>query len=824
MVFRRIWYWVVVLFALSGPAWAGTAAFDLPGPRIEVRVTRAGKTLPISQVPNLQEGDRIWVHPDLPDNQSVHYLLIAAFLRGSTNPPPESWFIKAETWNKRIHEEGIVLTVPKDAQQVLMFLAPETGGDFNTLRSTVRGKPGAFVRASQDLNQASLDRTRLDTYLDLLRKTSDSSPDALHDRSVLLARSLNIKTDPLCFVKPVEQQLPCLTENTDSLVLEDGHSQSMVNTLTSGASSDLIGQLSTTKVAGGGLYSPYVGAIVDVARLLDSFHNPQYQYIPALAVPSRGELNLKLNNPPSFKKPMSVLVIGLPPVEPAQTPPLRPLNANDALCMQKPGLVLPAEGAPLVFSSDLAHDFVFQVKNKAGEVIDLPAKPDPTRGGFAIDAQKAQGMAFDPDIKGTLRGYWGFKQFDGPTFRMWNAHSMTWSLAAADKMSLIVGRNDAVHLQAENAACVDDINLKNQQGREVDTTWKQVKPSELEVQVPLKNESAGQATLLVKQFGLAEPDKLAIQTYSEAGHLDEFRINAGDREGTLKGTRLDEVTGLDVKGVHFAPLALSRAEGRDELRLQGPEGAASAFQPGESVGARVVVKDGRTLELKTSVDQPRPKVSLVSKNVEPGPSAEAVHLGSENELPQDGRLSFFLKTEVPAVFPRNEKIEVSTEDGALTTQLGLEDGSLVLEDSQSVLAQLDPMKSFGVSAFGPLRFRPVHADGRKGDWQPLVTLVRVPFLTDVRCTPAPDKQCTLSGTNLFLIDSVAANADFSDGVSVPMGITTASVTVPRPTGSVLYIKLRDDPNVVSTATLPAIAKSAANTSSIRRAKVQETNN
>lgn len=823
MVSRRIWYWVVALSVLVTPAWAGTAAFDLPGPRIEVRVTRSGKTLPISQVPNLQEGDRIWVHPDLPENQSVHYLLICAFLRGSTNPPPESWFSKSETWNKRIREEGVVITVPADAQQVLLFLAPETGGDFNTLRSAVRGKPGAFVRASQDLHQASLDRTRLDTYLDLLRKTSDASPDALHDRSVLLARSLNIKIDPDCFGKPVEQQVPCLTQNTDALVMEDGHSQSMVSTLTSGAGSDLIGQLSTTRAAGGGIYSPYIGAVVDVARLLDSFHNPQYQYIPALAVPARGELNLKLNNPPSFRKPMSVLVIGLPPVEPAQTPPLRPLNAKDALCLQKPSLVLPAEGAPLVFSSDLAHDFVFQVKNKAGEVIELPAKPDATRGGFLIDAQKTRGVSFDSDISGTLHGYWGFKQFDGPTFRIWNAHSMTWSLAAADKTSLIVGRNDGVHLQSENVACVDDINLRNQQGREVDTTWKQLKPSELEVQVPLKNESAGPATLLVKQFGLAEPDKVSLQTYSEAGHLDEFRINAGDREGTLKGTRLDEVTGLDVKGVHFVPGNLTRAEGRDELRLQAPDTATTAFQPGESVGARVMVKDGRTLELTTLVDEPRPKVSLVSKNVEAGPTGEAVHLGSENELPQDGKLSFFLKTELPAVFPRNEKIEVATEDGSLTALLGLDDGSLILEDSQSVLAHLDPMKSFGASAFGPLRLRAVLADGRKGDWQPLATLVRVPHLFDMHCSPGPDTQCTLSGTNLFLIDSVAANADFSDGVSVPLGITTASVTVPRPTGAVLYIKLRDDPNVVSTATLPAIAKSAT-TSAARTAETQESSN
>src|SRR5438093_3323643 len=61
---------------------AETAAFDLSGPRIDVRVTRGDKTLPISQVPNLQPGDRIWLHPDLPEDQSAHYLLVAVFSVG----------------------------------------------------------------------------------------------------------------------------------------------------------------------------------------------------------------------------------------------------------------------------------------------------------------------------------------------------------------------------------------------------------------------------------------------------------------------------------------------------------------------------------------------------------------------------------------------------------------------------------------------------------------------------------------------------------------------------------------------------------------------
>ena len=820
MRFLKICSGALIYFMLVVPLFAGTAAFDLPGPQIEVRVTRNGKTLPIAQVPNLQVGDRIWVHPDLPAGQSVNFLLVAAFLRGATNPPPESWFIKAETWNKRVREEGIVITVPPDAQQALLFLAPATGGGFSTLRSTVIGKPGAFVRASQDLHQAGLDRSRLNTYLDLIRKTSSNSPEALHDRSILLARSLNIKLDPQCFDRPLEQQAPCLTQNTDQLVLEDGHSQSMVNALTSGASSDLIGQISVSRAAGGGAYSPYVGAIVDLFRMLDNFHTAGYQYIPALGVPTGDELNLKLNNPPSFRKPKSVLVISLPPVEPVQIPPLRALHANESHCLQKPGLVLAAEGAPLVFSSDLAHDFVLQFRNKAGEAISLPAQADPSRGGFVIETSKLSSRDFGADVDGTLQGYWGFKAFSGPTFRMWNAQPANWLVTTEDKRSLVVGRDDVIHLQAENAACVSDINFKDHESREFDTTWKQTKVGELEVQVPLKNASAGPMTITVEQFGLPERDRVSLQAYSEAGRVDAFRINAGDVVGVLVGTRLDEVVGLDIKGIRFAPGELRRANGNDELRLRGTDAASTTFHPQELVNARVVLKDGRTQDLNTTIDLPRPRVMLVSKSIEPGPSAAAIRLGTEDELPQDGTLSFFLKSEIPSAFQRSEKIEVATEDGLLSTMLSLDDGSLILEDAQSVLARFNPSKSFGSSAFGKLQFRPVDPDGRKGDWHPLATLVRVPVLTDVHCTNGSDSQCVLVGSNLFLIDSIATKEDFSDGVSVALGITTTTVPVPHPTEAWLYLKLRDDPNVVSTATLPSVSR-LANAVANKRKKSQE---
>src|SRR5947207_13108200 len=98
-----------------------TADVDLIVPRVDGRVQRGGKPLPIAEVPNLQAGDRVWVHPDLPDSQSVRYLMVIVFLRGATNPPPETWFTRVETWNKAVRQEGVYVTVPDEAEEAIVL-------------------------------------------------------------------------------------------------------------------------------------------------------------------------------------------------------------------------------------------------------------------------------------------------------------------------------------------------------------------------------------------------------------------------------------------------------------------------------------------------------------------------------------------------------------------------------------------------------------------------------------------------------------------------------------------------------------------------------
>ncbi len=806
MVGWRTWP-LIVIFSISLVTpfgFAGTAAFDLTGPEIRAQVTRGGRTLPISEVPNLEPGDRIWLKPLFAEDSSAHYLLITAFLQGPTNPPPEDWFTRADGWGKQVRKEGIEVTVPDDAQQALILLAPATGGDFRTLRSTVRERPGVFVRIAQDLNQASRDRMRLDRYLSDVRETAATDQTALKQEMALAARSLNIKLDSQCFDKPTEQQAPCLMHGVDQLVLDDGQHPAMLESLTSGAGADLVGQLSMAPTVGMAYYSPYVGAFMDVIRLMSSFHTAQYQYAPALALAEKDELRLRLNNPPSFRKPQTVLVAALPMVGRSQPPLLRAVDSKEAYCVDKPEMTLAADGAPLLFATNLGHDYSLHVQTKAGQTLELPARPDAVKGGFVVDAHALPAGQLDEGIGGILHGQWGFEPFDGPSFRLRSGRGADWRIPVAEKTALVVGREDKIHLESGAAACVESMTVVDGDGKTIESSWKNAKPDELEASVSLKDAKPGPVTIFVKQYGVESPDAVKLRAFAEPGHLDQFRLYAGDKQATLRGTRLDEVSKVVLEGVAFEPGPLQRVGNVDELNLESAEGAA--IRPADQLTAQVTLKDGREVDVPAAVAAPRPKLELLSKRVITGAAQTGVGIRLEdpNELPLNGQLSFVVKSDSPAAFPRDEKVEVGLVEGGASAVLTVAEGSLTLQDAQTVMATLDPMKAFGASGFGALRFRAVASDGATGDWQPLATLVRLPELKEVRCPDSPDTPCTMSGKNLYLLQAVASDAQFAHAVTVPRGFAEDTLTVPRPNGTVLYVKLRDDPDTVSRAVTPVL--------------------
>ncbi len=777
--------------------------FDLTGPKVDVHVKRGDVTLPVSEAANLLPGDRLWIHPDLPESQTTHFVLVVAFLRGSTNPPPPEWFTRVETWTRSAQDEGVFVTVPAGAQQALLFLAPATGGDFNTLRNTVRGRPGSFVRAAQDLQAASWERLRLEAYLRDVKVTSQYNPAALKKRAEMAARSLGIKIDESCFQKPPEQQVSCLSQNSEGMVLDDANAQSRVSQLTSGSTLDLMNQLSFTNVAGGGVYSPYVGAIVDTVKILSSLHTAHFQYIPALALPAADSLNLRLNMPPSFVNPKSVVVVALPPVGPSRPGPLHPADPSAEFCAAKPGLALPAEGAPLVYAAGMAHDLFLHIE-PAGEkqkAIDLPVTADSARGGFA----PTRPMPALPggELSAEVRGKWGFDDWQGPRYALVAPQPGGWTLDASDGSALVVGRDDMLHIGGASTVCVRKIEGQSAGKPPIVLPWKSPKPNTLEVTAPMKDAEPGPFGVAIDQFGLDRPDRLFLVAYDAAASLDGLRLNAGDKTTLLKGTRLDEVAQARIGEIVLKPAHLRRAGNIDELQMTAGVSTASLV-PGQPYVAHVDLKDGRVLKTPGTVDPPRPQIALLSKAVQSNDDTQPppVQLGGADDLPVDGRLVFFLKSVEPAAFPRDEKIEVAASDGSFSATLSFADGSLILEDAHTAVAGLEPLKRFGPSAFGPVQVRAIAADGVAGDWQRLGTLVRLPGFTTLRCPRAAAKPCLLSGTNLFLADAFAATGDFSQPVAVSPEFAGAQLEVPHPVNGALYVKLRDDPATVQTLDLP----------------------
>jgi len=856
--------------AASSGLRADAPAFDLAGPKVDVHVQRAGKTLPIAEVPNLLPGDRLWIHPDLPESQSAHYVLIVAFLRGSTNPPPVEWFKRVETWTRAAREEGVFVVVPAEAQQALLFLAPETIGDFSTLRKAVQGRPGAFVRATQDLQQASWDRLRLDAYLAEVKSVSITElkdPKLLKERTELAARSLGIRVDQQCFDKPTEQQAPCLVQHTEGLVLDDSNAQSIVTQMANGSAGDMMNQLSYSGIAGAGQFSPYVGAVVDLARILSSIHTAKYQYIPALALPTREQrdtLNLRLNVPPSFRDPKSVIVVALPPIGPGILPQMHPAdlvqNPTQTYCAPNPGLSLSADGAPLVFATAMAHDLTLHVETKAKATetdpahsqltaagvgtpasaptpangtssapqstpvsgIDIAIRPDPSLGGFVLE--KPLPSLPEDEVLGEIRGQWGFAAWEGPKFHLRSPHPGGWAIPSGDQNALITGRDDTLHIQGESTLCVAEVEARIPTGhndsKEVKLTWKSSKPELIEAAVPLKEAAPGTVTIAIRQYGLDKPEELSLKAYAEAAGLDHLTLSAGDKVAVLKGKRLDEVESADLAGITFVPAALNRVQDFDQLDMSAT-GVTATLQPGNGYSAKVTLRDGRTLHVPATVGLARPQIDLLSKGVqhEEGDSDTTapppVRLGSANDLPLQRRLVFFLRSRVPASFLRTEKVELAAVDGSFGTTLSLADGSLMLEDAHTAVAVVDPLARFGASAFGPIQLRAVTAEGVTGDWVPLGTLVRLPGFAgtnSLRCPRNPAKPCQLSGANLFLVTAVSASPDMANAIEVPAEFAGNSLSVPntsRVVGSqnsaTLYLRLRDDPETIQTLSLPIAA-------------------
>jgi len=484
----------LLIAGAAGVARADPAPFDLVGPNLHVMVTRQGVTLPIGAVPQMAVGDKLTIEVVLPADETAHYLLVSAFLRDPTNPPPLNWFSKSEIWKHGKHPaHAIELTIPAGAQHLVLFLAPSTGGDFNTLHNAVAARPGAFVRASQDLEQASLDRSRYNTYLAAIERVSGHDPAKLASIAPIVADSLLIKINKDCLQRQPELQAACLLDSKQAAVLSADSSAG--SNAMAGAATDLALSLASTPQGGLGYYSPYISTIRDIVGIFGAMHTAKYQYIPALSVARGDMVSLVLNTPPSFADPKSVLMAVLPSIKPAHVPTIEVSGAPEA-CLGAENPLLRVPSTPLIYATDYAHDLMVRVHLPDNAVADLPLTADVTRGGLVIGSAAAPIPAhLSGPVTGTIHGMWGFEPFSGPEVSLQTPGDWHWKTGDSGKAEGVV------RLTGAPAACVLGVTATSGKDPGPDgakpVAWKAASPQEIAVTIPAMGEKSEPVTLSI---------------------------------------------------------------------------------------------------------------------------------------------------------------------------------------------------------------------------------------------------------------------------------------------------------------------------------------
>ncbi len=277
-----------------------------------------------------------------------------------------------------------------------------------------------------------------------------------------------------------------------------------------GAATDLVMNLSNTTAAGGGLYSPYIGAIRDIVGIFGAMHSAKYQYIPALGLGNGTRLALVLNTPPSFADPKSVLMVALPEVKPANIlMPHRPAIAI-APCLGAKQPLVPLTISPLYYATAYAHDLSLRIHTAGDDGVDLPVVPDPVRGGLTIAANAAQAGNLVTPIVATLHGMWGFEPFTGPDVTLAAAGDWHWQRKEPAK------DEGALALTGAASACVAAVTVTIPHGRPQTASWKITGPDQISVSLPTNEDRHEQIAVSIEGPAGTTPATLTVAPPAKA--------------------------------------------------------------------------------------------------------------------------------------------------------------------------------------------------------------------------------------------------------------------------------------------------------------------
>jgi len=175
---------------------------------------------------------------------------------------------------------------------------------------------------------------------------------------------------------------------TGNLVLDDATASPWSRALISRSDSDLIGAVSATPLAGGGFLQRVRGSHRRSRARDEHIHTASYQYIPALVLPKKQQMNLRR----TIRRPSQAQVghrCRAPAVEAPQLPPLRSVRIPSKYFASTIAIGVARRGRATGLFSGHAHDLYFTCKAKA-ERGRSSARADAASGGFVVDTHAVE--------------------------------------------------------------------------------------------------------------------------------------------------------------------------------------------------------------------------------------------------------------------------------------------------------------------------------------------------------------------------------------------------------------------------------------------------
>ena len=110
---------------------------------------------------------------------------------------------------------------------------------------------------------------------------------------------------------------------------------------------------------------------------------------------------------------------------------MRGRSAN-LYCARRAALVLPVEGAPLVFKYRTRHRLRLELTREDGSRVELPARPDAPGGGFVDTSPLGAAKLTGPPCAACCAAGGGFEEYVGPEFQLAMPEQRDWRTAGAD--------------------------------------------------------------------------------------------------------------------------------------------------------------------------------------------------------------------------------------------------------------------------------------------------------------------------------------------------------------------------------------------------------